>query len=450
MIQVAEQNDIYLSNFAQAEKKLAAETPSWLRSIRQAAIHRFAELGFPTTRQEEWRFTNVAPIAKVPFRPAGVADVSRAALSAATLGHFSLGQWERHQLVFINGHLSHELSSLGSLPEGVVVQGLGTVLKNDPEKAESYLARYAGFEEQAFVALNTAFIEDGAFVYIPKGTVIEAPIHLLFISTVNEQPTVSHPRNLIVAEANSQARIVESYAGLEGAVYFTNAVTEIVAGENAIIDHYKWQRESVRAFHVATLQVCQGRSANFSTHSISLGGALVRNDVNVVLDGEGCECALNGFYVVKDRQHVDNHTTIDHVKPHGSSRELYKGILDEQASGIFNGRIIVRPGAQKTDAKQTNKNLILSEDALVNTNPQLEIYADDVKCTHGATIGQLDADAIFYLRSRGIGLETARALLTYAFASDINSRIKIDPIRTELEKILLVRLPQGQKIMETL
>ena len=250
-----------------------------------------------------------------------------------------------------------------------------------------------------------------------------------------------------MAGANTQAKIVESYVGLDNAVYFTNAVTEIVAGENSVIDHYKLQRESVQAFHVATLQIQQARSTSFSTHSISMGGALVRNDVNAVLDGEGCESVLNGLYLVRGQQHVDNHTTIEHAKPHCSSRELYKGVLDEKARGVFNGRIIVRPGAQKTDSKQTNKNLLLSEEALVNTNPQLEIYADDVKCTHGATIGQLSADALFYLRSRGISLETARNLLTYAFASDITGRIKIEPIRRELENVLFSRLPQNERLI---
>ena len=294
--------------------------------------------------------------------------------------------------------------------------------------------------------MNTAFISDGAFVYIPKDSIVDAPIHLLFIATASGKPEVSHPRNLIVAGANTQVKIVESYVGLDKAVYFTNAVTEIVAGENSVIDHYKLQRESVQAFHVATLQIQQARSTTFSTCSISMGGALVRNDVNAVLDGEGCESVLNGLYLVTGQQHVDNHTQIDHAKPHCSSREFYKGILDEKARGVFNGRIIVRPGAQKTDSKQTNKNLLLSEGALVNTNPQLEIYADDVKCTHGATIGQLSADVLFYLRSRGINLETARNLLTYAFASDITSRIKIESIRTELENILFSRLPQNERL----
>ena len=257
---------------------------------------------------------------------------------------------------------------------------------------------------------------------------------------------MSHPRNLIVAEANSQVSIVESYFGLNDETYFTNAVTEIVVNDNAIVDHYKLQRESMHAFHFSTLQVQQSRSSSFSTHSIALGGALVRNDVNTVLNGEGAEATLDGLYVVSGQQHVDNHTRIEHAKPHCSSRELYKGILDQKARAVFNGRIIVRPDAQKTDSKQTNKNLLLSEEALANTNPQLEIYADDVKCTHGATIGQLSADALFYMRARGIGLDTARNLLTYAFANEITNRIKIEPLRAELEMLLFSRLPTDEKI----
>ncbi|MBI3951555.1 MAG: Fe-S cluster assembly protein SufD [Acidobacteria bacterium] len=447
MIQVAEEKDIYLSHFARLEAELSAQAPSWLHSIRQAAMDRFAQLGFPTTRKEDWRFTNVAPIVKIPFQLTG--SDSKPVI-AQTLQHFTFGQWVCHQIVFINGHFSQELSSLGSLPKGVLVQGLGTILTSDPERLLPHLARYASWEEHAFVALNTAFIEDGAFVYIPKGMVVEDPIHLLFISTGDQQPTISHPRTLIVAEANSQAKIVQSYVGLEGSVYFTNAVTELEAGENAVIDHYKLQRESVNAFHIATLQVHQERSATVSNFSLSLGGALARHDVNVVLDGEGAECTLNGFYVVRGRQHVDHHTRIEHAKPHGTSREFYKGILDEHARGVFDGTIVVQPGAQKTDAQQTNKNLLLSTDALVNTNPRLQIFADDVKCSHGATIGQLDADAIFYLRSRGLSLTTAREILTYAFANDITSRIKIGPLRTGLECLMLTRLPQGQRIMEGL
>jgi Fe-S cluster assembly protein SufD len=380
----------------------------------------------------------------------------------------------------VNGRYSPALSSFGSLPDGVKAGSLATALNADPAAVEPHLARHAGYHDHPFVALNTAFIQDGAFVSIPKGRVVERPIHLLFVSTTSfggahDRPAsilrqdsgqaqlsagfdpstrlraglaqdrrgkaiVSHPRNLILAGDDSQAMIIESYVGLNNALYFTNVVTEIVAGDNAVVAHYKLQRESEEAFHISTVQVSLSHNSNFSSHSIDLGGALVRNDVNAVLDGQGIECVLDGLYMVAGRQHVDNHTRIDHVKPHCSSRELYKGVLGGRSRGVFNGKIYVHKDAQKTDAKQTNKNLLLSEDAVINTKPQLEIYADDVKCTHGTTIGQLDQEAIFYLRSRGIDLEAARGLLTYAFASEMIGRIKVEPVRAQLEHLLLARL----------
>ena len=406
-------------------------------------MEQFTRLGFPTTRDEEWRFTSVAALGKIPFQSVGAQP---AMLPPGTLDQFKIRNWTGHLMVFLNGRFSRELSSFRKLPNGLQLISLATALQSDPGALVSYLARYASHDEHAFTALNTAFIEDGAFIFIPKDVVVGLPIHLLFISTSGGRPTVSHPRNLIVAEANSQVSIVESYFGLNDETYFTNAVTEIVVNDNAIVDHYKLQRESMRAFHFSTLQVEQSRSSSFSTHSIALGGALVRNDVNTVLNGEGAEATLDGLYVVSGQQHVDNHTRIEHAKPHCSSRELYKGILDQKARAVFNGRIIVRPDAQKTDSKQTNKNLLLSEEALANTNPQLEIYADDVKCTHGATIGQLSADALFYMRARGIGLDTARNLLTYAFANEITNRIKVEPLRAELEMLLFSRLPTDEKI----
>ena len=285
---------------------------------------------------------------------------------------------------------------------------------------------------------------------MPRGKDGEQPIHLLFVASSHGEPTVSHPRNLIIVGDNSQVAIVESYVGLDGGVYFTNAVTEIVAGQNAVIDYYKLQQESAEAFHIATLAVHQDRSSNFTSHSISLGGALVRNDVKARLDAEGVECTLNGLYMASGHQLVDNHTSIDHAKPHCSSHELYKGVLDGKSKGVFSGKIIVRPDAQKTDAKQTNKNLLLSADSVIDTKPQLQIYADDVKCTHGATVGQLDKDAIFYLRSRGIGHEDARSLLTYAFANEIISRIKIPSVREQLNAAVLQWLPKAPEVKDAL
>ncbi|MGH7429263.1 MAG: Fe-S cluster assembly protein SufD, partial [Candidatus Methylomirabilaceae bacterium] len=347
--------------------------------------------------------------------------------------------------VFVNGRYSPQLSSFRSLSKGVTAGSLAAALETDPTSLEPHLTRYARHEEHPFVALNTAFIEDGAFVHVPKGQVLNEPIHLLYVSTAGGTPGVSHPRNLIVVDDESQAMVVESYVGLGRDVYFTNAVTEIVGGRNTVIDYCKLERESEGAFHIATLQARLDRNSTFTSHAIDLGGALVRNDLNAVLAAEGVECTLNGLYMTKGQQHVDNHTRIDHVKPHCNSRELYKGVLDGRSRGVFNGKIYVHKDAQKTDAKQTNKNLLLSENAVINTKPQLEIYADDVKCTHGSTIGQIDQDALFYLRSRGIGRQTARSLLTYAFASEMINRIRIAPIRVQLETLLVTRLPEASQ-----
>ena len=369
-----------------------------IEQIREEARQRFAELGFPTTHNEDWRFTSVAPIARTTFEPSGASSQPAA----------------------------------GSEPAQVRIARLSQ------SPVEQYLARYADYHNNAFVALNTANFEDGLFIHIPKGAVIEEPIEVVIQSAANGHPTVSHPRILIVAEAGSQATIVEAYQG-HGGTYFTNPVTELVAGDNAVIDHYKLQTESSHAYHVSTLQIQLGRDTNFRSHSIALGGALVRNDINAVLS-RGSECTLNGLYLVGGEQHIDNHTTIDHAQPHAASHELYKGILEGKSSAVFNGKILVRKDAQKTDAKQTNKNLVLSEEAVINTKPELQILADDVRCTHGATIGQLDPEGIFYLQSRGIGLADARNLLIYAFARDIVDRIKVAPLRDQLEKLLLEKL----------
>lgn len=443
-VPVSRECETYLSQFApfEAERR---DVP-WLRSLRRAAIARFADLGFPTTRQEEWRFTNLAPLVAVPFRLAEQASADDGRISASLRQPF--GDWPCPTMVFVNGWFSPTLSSLDGLPPGVVVCGLGEVLEESPHRVEPFLARIATDETHPFVALNTAFFAGGAFVYLPKGVVVDEPIHLLFLSTAGERPQMSHPRTLIVAEAQSQATIVETYGGEPEAVSFTNAVTEILLGANARLSHYQVQRESLAAFFVSSLAVRAGRDALFTDYQLSFGASLARTDLTVALEGEGSECTLYGFYLVTGRQHVDYHTLIEHVKPHGTSRELYKGILDDQATGVFNGRIVVRPGAQKTDARQTNKNLILSEEALVNSNPQLEIYADDVKCTHGSAIGQLDADALFYLRARGINEDAARQILTYAFASDILGRIAVEPIRRTLEARLVTHGPHSRQKKE--
>jgi Fe-S cluster assembly protein SufD len=429
MLDVMEEKDQYLASFAQLEKELARTGPARLHGIRQAAIERYQELGLPTLHDEEWRFTNLAPLAQTRFclaRPGVGASASFKAMPLPADGH---------RLVFINGGYAHELSAP---PPGLAFAGsLASALAAPTEAVTHHLARYAAFEEHAFTALNTALFRDGALLVIPEETVVEDPIHIIFHSMDSAGPIVTHPRCLIVIGRHSEITLVESYTGAADGAYFTNAVTEIVVGEGASVDHYKLQEESLRAFHVATLQVQQERSSKFSSHFISFGGRLVRNEVNAVLAAPGIESTLNGLYMGAGTQHIDNHTVIDHAQPHCTSHELYKGILKDQAKGVFNGKIFVRQDAQKTDAKQTNQTLLLSDDATINTKPQLEIYADDVKCTHGATVGQLSEDALFYLCSRGIGKDAARALLTYAFANDVVGRIKVGSVRRRLEETLL-------------
>jgi Fe-S cluster assembly protein SufD len=426
----------YLSDFEALSLGGPVGKRSWLEPFRREAMDRFLALGFPTTRDEEWRYTSVAPLAGASYRPVPAGAPARI---PADLSAWTLGEEECCQLVFVNGRVSERLSSFRALPKGVRFMNLAEALESERELLEPHLARHASFGKHAFTALNTAFFSEGAFIRVPPRTAVKSLIHVLFISTSGPERWVTHPRTVLLAGAGSEVTLVESYAGQEGAG-FTNAVTEIVAAAGSVVNHYRLQRESDEQSHVSNVTIHQERDSSVATHSISLGGGLVRNEVCTILDGEGANCILNGLYVTRGRQHVDNHTTIDHAKPHCTSRELYKGILDDRSTGVFNGRVIVRPDAQKTSAVQTNRNLLLSEEALVNTKPQLEIYADDVKCTHGATIGQLEDDTLFYLRSRGIGEDAARTMLTHAFASELIRAIQITPVQCQLDLALLNRL----------
>jgi Fe-S cluster assembly protein SufD len=440
MIELLEGKKRYIENFARFERSLNGGGHSWLKTIRRDALARFDELGFPTTRQEEWRFTNIAPIATAPFKPA---DPTPNSLTISDISRYTVCEARCTQIVFLNGFFSEHLSTVKYVPKGVRIVSLAKAFESDRALVEPALCQSDFYRHNAFTALNTAFMADGAFVFVPPGTALKEPIHLLFLSTNQPDPVFSVPRSLIIAGDGSQASIIESYASLGGGQYFTNSLTELHVGANAVVDHYKLQRESDFAVHVAMTRVIQDRDSNYSSHSLSLGGSLVRNDLNVVLNGSGADCELNGLYVTKGKQHADNHTTIDHAKSHCASRELYKGILDDASSGVFNGKIIVRKDAQKTNARQTNKNLLLSKGAGINTTPQLEIFADDVKCTHGATIGQLSEEELFYLRSRGIDKEAARTLLTYAFASELLAAVKIKPIQCQIDLVLLNRLSRA-------
>jgi Fe-S cluster assembly protein SufD len=412
---------------------------AWLADAREQAIHRFRELGLPTTRDEEWRFTSVAAIAEGRFV---VPSNGGSGLQPSDLARF---EWEGPRsatLVFVNGKYVAAASAVRDVPAGVRVENLGGALTRPGDGLEAHLTRLGHNDRRAFTALNTAFLADGAYVLVPDRTVVPKPIHLLFLSIGEPQPTMAHPRVLVVVGAMSEATIVETYGygSLRAERYLTNTVTEIVAGENATVTHYKIQREHPDSFHMGAMYLRAARNSSLASHSISLGGALVRNDVLAVLDGEGAHCTLNGLYLSDGSRVVDNHTTIDHAKPHCDSREVYKGILADRARAVFNGKIVVRPDAQKTDAKQTNKALLLSEDAQINTKPQLEIFANDVKCTHGAAVGQMDEDAIFYLRARGLGEAEARNMLIHAFAGDILNQMPLEPLRARVDEELGRRL----------
>jgi len=440
---VTEVQDSYLESFARFENGAAGNGAGWLRSIRQGAIARFSELGFPTTRDEDWRFTNVAAIADTSF---SLPQDGRVELGPQALEPFRFSGSACSQLVFVNGRYAPGLSWLRPLPEGVQIGSLAHALSDAPDFLEPYLARYADYQQDGFCALNTGFMEDGAFVRIARGTVLEEPIYLLYVTSATV-PTITHPRNLIIVGGGSQATVVEDYLTLSGGVHFSNVITEVVVGENSVLSHYQIERESTEAFHVSTLRVQQGRSSSVASHSVLLGGALVRNNIHPVMAGEGGDCLINGLFMAAGRQHMDNYMKVEHTSPHCGSRQFYNGILDGQSRGVFHGRIVVHKAAQKTNAKQTNRNLLLSEGAQIDTKPQLEIYADDVKCTHGATIGQIDEDAIFYLRSRGIAETSARDILLSAFAGESLERMKLEPLRKHLEALITHWLPR-RKLLE--
>jgi len=438
------ETDPYLLEFERFDKAGARAHPSWIYPIRKAGIARFAELGFPTLRDEDWRFTNVAPIAKLPFEP--LLDPTDHGLKAADLAQFNFMQIQATRLVFVDGFFAPSLSSSVSQAKGAYIGSLAAALGEEHSALEKHLTRYARTEKNTFTALNNAFFSDGAFIYLPEGTPLETPVHLLFVSTGRHRGATSFPRNLIVAEKNSRLTLIESYVGLQKSVYFTNAVTEFVLGDNAMVEHCKFQEECLTAFHMAALHATLGRSANFVSHSIAMGSQLSRNNIHTALDGPGVECVLNGLYLTRDQQLADHWMFVEHAQPHCNSHEYFNGILDGNSKGVFHGRIFVHQLAQKTDAKQTNKNLLLSDSATVDTKPQLEIYADDVKCTHGATVGQLNDEAIFYLRTRGVGSETARRMLIHAFAGEIIERVRFRRLRDELDSVVWDRLEENERV----
>ena len=402
-----------------------------LVSLRQKAIEHFADAGFPTTKDEEWAFTNIGPLTRTNF------ELATPTSAPTVLDDYHYGL---NRLVFVDGHFAPAHSHLNGLPDEVLIERLSIV--PDIFIVTATLGQAATTEGQAFTALNTAFLQDGAVVYVPHG-VVKQPIHLLFVSTGQRANVVSHPRVLVVVEPDAQATIVESYVGLGSEPYLTNSVSEFFLGPNAVLDHYRVQRESTAAFHIAATHVHEERAAQFRSTAITLGGRLTRHHVHTTLAGEGVDSTLNGLYIEDGTQHVDNHTLIEHAQPNCQSHEFYKGILGGRATGVFRGKIHVHQAAQKTDAYQANQNLLLSETAQINTKPQLEIYADDVKCSHGATIGQLDEDALFYLRSRGIGHQEAVRVLTRAFAGEVLDRVRVPALKDQLDRLVDHRLDQA-------
>jgi len=430
----------YLASF----EKIRGGMPSPLAALRERAIAGFTASGFPTTRDEDWKYTSVAPLAAQPFplaEPAPLDDAADAVLHGAALADAAC------TLVFVNGGFSPAHSRRSDLPAGVLVIDLASAVRDHFALLEGFLATCLPPESGAFAALNTAFLRDGAFVYVPRDVRVEAPIHLVFANRGCATPAVAHPRTLIVAAAGGDATVIEQHIGLDGGSYWSNAVTEIALGRGSRIAHYKLQDEARDAFHIGATAARQGADSHFRSHAVSLGARLARNDVTTRFEQSGGSCALDGLYLLDGERHADQHTAIDHAVPRCSSEQLYKGILGDRGRAVFNGKVIVRPDAQHTDARQMNKNLLLSPDAEVDTKPQLEIFADDVKCSHGATIGRLDEESLFYLRARGIDAAAARDLLTFAFANELVERVAVASWRDRLAGLIRERFaaaPQGR------
>lgn len=413
--------------YLDAFEAIVRDEPVWLTERRLLAIERFSLLGFPTTKHEEYKYTNLSKIARGEWQPGPGGSAPPDALAKA---HYA--DLKGPRLVFVDGRFDAVNSTVDNLPTGLEAGSLAATVAS----LEGHLTRYADFEDHALTALNTAFFVDGAVIRVAEKAVIEQPIHVIFIAT-GDAGTVSWPRVLIHAARQSQVKVIESFVSAADGAHWSNSVTEIVAEEAARIEHFQVQQESLEAYHTGRVEMIEERNSYISTISLAFGNALIRNDVNITLDDEAGECALDGLFVIRGKQHVDHHTRIDHAKPHCNSHQLYKGVLDDSSRGVFNGKIIVRQDAQKTDAIQNNKNLLLSPKAEIDTKPQLEIDANDVRCTHGATIGQLNKESLFYLRARGIGETEARRLLVYAFAADLLERITLEPLKVHFEQMLM-------------
>ena len=428
----------------------AGQGPAWLKERREQAAKRFEHVGYPTTRNEDWRFTNVSPIADAKLVLAEGSFARAAALVDSVKFPGAL------RLAIVNGQFAAGLSDLSALPKGVRIAGLRDGARDGADGLEQHLAKVFNIDAHPFAALNTAHLDDGVAIFIASGAVIETPIHIVVV-TGSDLPSealakggsktvVAHPRVLVVAGANSQVRIAQTFVGAPGQIYFNNAVAEVVVNDGAIVDYYTDQRESEQAFHVANIQAHVSAKGVFASHAFAIGARSQRHDIGIALKGEGADCTMNGVYLADGERLMDTHTSLDHAMPHCTSHELYKGILAGKAKAVFNGRIIVRIDAQKTDAKQTNRALLLSDEATINSNPQLEIFADDVKCTHGAAVGQLDEEAMFYLQARGLSRIEARDMLLHAFAGEVLEGLKIPALREQVEQAFFTALARDVQL----
>lgn len=437
MTQMLESKQHYVAEFDSFLARSASNGRAWAIPLRRAALEKFEALGFPTLKDEQWLHTSVRIIEEGAFRISSAPELT--ADETARIEALDLEDLDAHRLVFVNGHYYPSLSRITALPAGTRLSGLAEAMDSERASLEPHLAKYLRIDEHPFAALNTAYMQDGAAIFVPAGARLERPIYLVFVTTAAGRGTVHHSRILAVFGDGADASLVERYVALEDVPSFTNVVTEISIGANAHVKHTKINQEGAQTCHISATQVRQARSSHYDSTAVTLGGLLVRNDIGAWLGGEGIESHLNGLYVVDGKRHFDTHTFIDHAEPHCQSNELYKGVLDDEASAVFNGRIFVRQKAQKTNAFQANRNLLLSESAKINSEPQLEIFADDVRCTHGSTVGQLDEEAIFYLRSRGISAADAFAMLTDSFAGEILDLINIEPVRDYLRKEVFER-----------
>jgi len=426
--------EYFTSSFKEFENSLNGESKSPLHELRKNAIVKLGEMDFPTIKNEEWKYTSVAPILNHKFiRPAGMQ------VTKNDIAEFFIKDTDIHLVVLVNGVFNRELSSIGSLPEGVIVESLAVMIKNNPALVLKYLGKYVELDN-GFIALNTAFTIDGVFIYLPDNTVVDKQVHVMNITGFGKENILSQPRNVIVTGKNSVLRLIESYNSISESANLTNVISEVVLDENSNVEIYRIQDESINNYHINRTQIEQQKNSVFTTYTASFGGAITRNDMHTVLDDENCTANLYGLYIIDGQQHVDNHTLIDHAKPHCQSNELYKGVLNDKSHGVFNGKVFVRKDAQKTNAYQSNKAILLSKDATIDTKPQLEIFADDVKCSHGAAIGQLDEESVFYLRSRGIGEEKARAVLIRAFANDVFDLIEDEALHNHLNELVFEKL----------